>query len=185
LRNRCLRRVAESAPFERAFLEIALNTDGSAFAFRAAMANDNPKSPERIRTEKLQERTFLFAERILNLCPRRYSDDPSRTMWRQLIRAAPSASGNLDEADEASSDDDFVYRMKVVLRETKESRRWLRFISRCRLQHHDRLGNLVDESRQLAAIFATIVKNVERRLEAERAEKHRLRDKRSKSTTDN
>jgi four helix bundle protein len=115
----------------------------------------------------------VFAKAILDLCPRHYTDDSSRTIWRQLIRAAPSASGNLDEADEASSDDDFVYKMKVVLREMKESRRWLRFIARCKLQHHDRLGNLVDEGRQLASIFATIVRNVERRLEAERAPRER------------
>jgi four helix bundle protein len=131
------------------------------------------KSPERERTEKLQERTFLFAKAILDLCPRYYADDPSRTIWRQLIRAAPSASGNLDEADEASSVDDFVYKMKIVLRETKESRRWLRFISRCKLQHHDRLADLADEARQLGSIFATIVRNMERRLEAERAQKAR------------
>jgi len=137
------------------------------------MTMPRTKSAERERTEKLQERTFLFAKAILDLCPRRYSDDPSRVMWRQLIRSAPSASGNLDEADEASSDDDFVYKMKVVLRETKESRRWLRFIARCKLQHHDRLANLVDEARQLGSIFATIVRNVERRLEAERAQRKR------------
>jgi four helix bundle protein len=89
-------------------------------------------------------------------------------MWRQLLRAASSVSGNLDEADEASSDDDFVYKMQVVLRETKEAKRWLRFITACQLQHHDKLGNLPDEARQLVLIFATIVRNTERRLGADR-----------------
>ena len=60
------------------------------------------QSAFRQRTEKLQERTFEWAARILDLCPRQYPDDPSRSVWRQLIRAAPSASGNLEEADEAS-----------------------------------------------------------------------------------
>ena len=148
--------------------------------------NQSSKSPERIRTEQLQERTFLFAKEILDLCPRRYESDPSRVIWRQLIRAAPSASGNLDEADEASSDDDFVYRMKVVLRETKESKRWLRFIKRCHLQNHARLGKLPDEARQLCSIFATIVRNVERRLAAEHAAKEAKRRRRRTDTqTDN
>src|SRR5688500_3609591 len=95
------------------------------------------KSDFRKRTEQLQERTFQWAAAILDLCPRQYPDDPSPEMWRQLIRAAPSASGNLDEADEAFSDPDFLFKMKVVLKENKESRRWLRFIVRCKLANHE------------------------------------------------
>jgi four helix bundle protein len=131
------------------------------------------QSPFRQRTEKLQERTFEWAARTLDLCARHYPDDPSRTIWQQLIRAAPSASGNLEEADEAFTDHDFLYRMKVVLRETKESRRWLRFIQRCKLARHDQIAPLEDEARQLAAIFATIYIKRKKTLEAAKA--HRAR----------
>jgi four helix bundle protein len=129
----------------------------------------------RERTERLQHRTFTFATRILNICPRSFSDEPSRVIWRQLARSASSASGLLDEADEASSPNDFIYKMKGVLRETRESRRWLRFIVACKLQHHDQLGTLPDESRQLSSIFATIVRNTQTRLAKEIAEKKAVR----------
>ncbi len=106
-------------------------------------------------------------------------DEPSRVIWRQLVRAAPSASGNLEEADEASSDADFVFKMKIATREMKESRRWLRFIAACALAHHEKLGHLEDEARQLASIFATIVVNTKMRIEADKrrieAEKARQR----------
>lgn len=127
------------------------------------------QSAFRQRTEKLQERTFEWAARILDLCPRQYPDDPSRSVWRQLIRAAPSASGNLEEADEAFTDHDFLYRMKLVLRETKEARRWLRFLQRCKLARHQDVASLEDEARQLAAIFATIYIKRKRTLEAKKA----------------
>jgi four helix bundle protein len=90
-------------------------------------------------------------------------------VWRQLIRAAPSASGNLEEADEAFTDHDFLYRIKVVLRETTESRRWLRFIQRFKLARHDRVAPLEDEARQLTAIFATIYMKRKKTLEAANA----------------
>lgn len=77
----------------------------------------------------------------------------------------------MDEADEASSPNEFVYKIKSVLRETKESRRWLRFIAACELQHHDKLGTLWDEARQLASIFAAIAKNTELRIQREKAER--------------
>jgi len=98
---------------------------------------------------------------------------PSRVIWSQLVRAAPSASANLEEADEALSDADFVFRMKVATREMKEVRRWLRFIEYCRLTSYERLGDLPDEARQLASMFATIVGNTRRRIERERREKQR------------
>jgi four helix bundle protein len=101
--------------------------------------------------------------------PRWYPDDPSRTVWRQLIRAAPSASGNLEQAEEAFTGQDFLYRMKVVLRETKESRRWLRFIQRRKLARHQEVASLEDEARQLAAIFATIYIKRKKSLEAKKA----------------
>jgi four helix bundle protein len=92
-------------------------------------------------------------------------------IWNQLVRAAPSASANLEEADEASSDADFVFKMKLATREMKEARCWLRFIVACQLANHEGLGNLPDEARQLASIFATIVINTKRRMERERSAK--------------
>jgi four helix bundle protein len=94
---------------------------------------------------------------------------PSQEAWRQLVRAAMGASGNLEEADEASSPADFVAKMKIALREVREARRWLRLVESCQLDHYQRVRGADDEARQLAAIFATIVLNVRRRLAAERA----------------
>jgi four helix bundle protein len=134
------------------------------------------------RIRQLHERTFIFAKRVLDLCPRHYVDDPSRVIWRQLIRSAPSSSGMLEEADEASSRNDFVYKMRVALREMRESKRWLLFISHCQLQQHQHLGDLQDEARQLASIFAAIIRNTERRETDDPAARNRKptpRDKQS------
>jgi hypothetical protein len=84
-----------------------------------------------------------------------------------------TASANLEEADEAASDDDFIYRMKLATREMKESRRWLRFISRCKLDQFTRVPTLEDEARQLASIFATIVIRTKERVAREKASRIR------------
>jgi four helix bundle protein len=146
------------------------------------MPTNRQPSDQRERTIQLQNRTFEFAKRVLNLCPRRYVDDPSRVIWRQLIRAAPSSSGILEEADEASSTREFIYRMKIVLREMRESKRWLLFIGHCKLQQHQRLGDLPDEARQLASIFAAIVRNTQRRVAEQAAAGQRTRPSAPKPT---
>ena len=134
-------------------------------------------SPERQRTLDLQDRVFRFACTVLLACPETILHLASREIWRQLVRAAPSTSNNLEEADEASSTRDFIAKMKIALREAKESRRCLRFVKVCRLANHERLGNLEDEARQIAAIVATIVINTRRRWEDEKKKAKREKQK--------
>jgi hypothetical protein len=61
------------------------------------MAHD--LTPERQRTLQLQDRAFRFAGAVLRECPHDpISNIAARELWKQLVRAAPSASNNLIEA---------------------------------------------------------------------------------------
>ncbi len=93
-------------------------------------------------------------------------DLPSNVVWGQLVRAADSTSNNLVEADGASSDADFLNKLRIALREAKESRTCLRKIRLAALANADEVTGLglENEADELAAIFATIVMNMERRL---------------------
>ena len=108
-----------------------------------------------------------FSVSVNAACPRRFGDVPSETEWRQLVRAADSASNNLLEADDAGGDAEFVYKMRVALREAKESRQCLIKIRLGRLNAFDKVAGLEQEAGELSAIFATIVLNTQKRLERE------------------
>ena len=111
-----------------------------------------------------------FSVAVNGCCPQHFSNVPSSTIWRQLVRAADSTSNNLIEADDASSDADFLSKMGIALREAKESRAELIKIRMGRLDHFDRIAecDLESEAGQLAAIFASIITNMRLRLEEER-----------------
>lgn len=96
---------------------------------------------------------------------------PSSVVWSQLVRAADSASNNLVEADDASSDADFLNKMRLALRETKEARTCIQKIKRAPLANAAELVRLEleEEADELAAIFATIIINMERRLAGRKA----------------
>jgi len=90
-------------------------------------------------------------------------------VWDQLVRAADSTSNNLIEADDASSDADFLSKMGIALREAKESRAALikvRLGSLDAFREVDK-HHLESEAGQLAAIFAAIIRNMRARLEKE------------------
>jgi four helix bundle protein len=113
---------------------------------------------DRERILALHERSFKLACNVINAFPRRRNlDDASRLIWRQLIRAVSSSTFNLEEADAGSSDADFLAKMRIALREAKETRVAIRLIVACKLDGYTTVGQYEDEARQMAAIFATII----------------------------
>src|SRR5688500_7986187 len=97
-------------------------------------AMDAEISPSRTRILALQKRSFDLTCAVVSSYPRcGVLDDPSRIIWRQLVKAVSSSTFNLEEADAASSDADFLAKMRIALREAKEARVAIRIIVRCKL----------------------------------------------------
>jgi four helix bundle protein len=138
-------------------------------------------SASRKRTLALQERALRFSDGVNAACPQSFSNVPSRTVWEQLVKAADSTSNNLIEADAASSDADFLSKMSIALREAKESRAALMKIRMGRLDHAEQTmkRDLESEADQLAAIFATIIRNMRMRLAREEAARSKKTSKKT------
>ena len=102
---------------------------------------------------------------------------PSEIVWGQLIRASDSASNNLIEAGNGSSDADFLNKMRLALREAKESKACLQKIRMAPLANAPRIIELglEQEADELSAIFSTIITNMEKRLARGRERRSRLR----------
>lgn len=126
---------------------------------------------DRDRILALQNRSFEFTCGVIGAYPRNGRiDDASRLMWRQLIKAASSATFNLEEADAASSDNDFLAKMRIALREAKESHVEIRVIVRCQLAGFKAVAKFQDEARQLSLIFAKIIVNKKESMKRRRGE---------------
>jgi len=136
-------------------------------------------SPKRKRTLALHERALQFSNGVNVSCPNNFSNLPSRRVWDQLVRAADGSSNNLIEADDASSDNDFLSKMGIALREAKESRAALIKIRMGNLDHHQLVAKagLEREAGELAAIYAAIIRNMRIRIEREEEERKRKKTK--------
>lgn len=105
----------------------------------------------------LRERAFEFAVRVLELHRFVYKAEPSlRNASAQASSAASSIGANLEEADAGQSRADFISKCNIALKEARESRYWLRILSR--FVRADRLAPLIAESTEIIAILTTIVK---------------------------
>lgn len=117
-------------------------------------------STNRARTKALQARAFKQTCNVISAYPKtRPLDEPSRLTWHDLIKAVNSHTFNLEEADCASSDADFLSKMKIALRESKEAHVAIRIIVNCKLAGHAEVGKFEEEADQLSAIFFAIVRN--------------------------
>jgi four helix bundle protein len=126
-------------------------------------------SENRTRTKQLQRRSFEQTCNVIRAYPkRRWLDEASRLTWRELVKAATSSRCNLEEADTASSDADFLAKIRIALREAKEAHVAIRIIVACGLAGHQDVAAFEDEANQLASILFAIVKHKAARTAARR-----------------
>jgi len=110
----------------------------------------------------LEDRTLAFAKNC-----RAFVKKLSKTVGniedgKQLVRASGSVGANYIEGNEALSKKDFVMRIKICRKESKESRYWLRLVDTrddSKLED-DRIG-LEGEATELMNIFGAILRKSE------------------------
>ena len=76
----------------------------------------------------LEERTMIFAQRVRNFCLQVPKNSANAEYIPQLIKSSSSPGANYIEANEKLGDKDFGMRIKICLKESKESHYWLRLM---------------------------------------------------------
>jgi four helix bundle protein len=102
----------------------------------------------------LSERLLGFAATVIKITDALPNTVAGRHVGGQLIRAGTSCGSNYEEACGAESRSDFAHKMSIVLKELKESRFWLRLISRTEMLTSNQTEPVLDECQQLCAIAA-------------------------------
>ena len=102
----------------------------------------------------LEERLLEFSARIIRLTENMTRSDAGRHVANQVFRSGTSPYANHGEAEDAESPEDFIHKLKVCLKELRETWRWLRLIRRVPLvKKPNLLDPLIDEADQLIRIF--------------------------------
>ena len=114
------------------------------------------------KTNPIKEKSFAFALKIIQLC-QKLQEQREYVLSKQLLRSGTSIGANIEEATAAESRADFIHKMKIAMKEARETHYWLRL-----LDQSDLIGNLdvsthlaeADElSRMLTSITKTAIEN--------------------------
>ncbi|MGC1632376.1 MAG: four helix bundle protein [Gelidibacter sp.] len=107
----------------------------------------------------LEERIIKFAVDVILICGKIDGSFASQHLSKQLIRSATSAALNYGEAQSAESTRDFLHKMKLCLKELRESLVNLKIQKGADLiKDLERLELLMKENNELIAIFVSSVR---------------------------
>jgi len=85
----------------------------------------------RVSKSIICERAFEFAIRILKVCQQLWQRGPiARHIASQLMRCATSIGSNAEEAQDAQTKPDYIAKMAVSRKESRETLYWLRIAVR-------------------------------------------------------
>lgn len=111
----------------------------------------------------ITDRTFEFSVRVVRLC--QYLEKQgkvSRTLANQLLRSGTSVGANTEEAQAGQSKADFVAKMSIARKESRETLYWLRLLKATNLVDENMISEIIKESDELVRILTSIVKSAQK-----------------------
>jgi four helix bundle protein len=115
----------------------------------------------------LQERLIDFAVRIIKISEMIPETKAGKHISSQILRSGTSPAANYGEAQGAESRADFIHKLKIALKELRETEVWLKIIIQAKLiKSLVIFTELLEETDELISIIfksiATAKKNNER-----------------------
>lgn len=107
----------------------------------------------------LEQRTTDFAKNFVKFAknlPRNSIIDP---IINQAVRSIGSIGANYREANDALGRKDFIFRLRIVRKEVKESIHWLEVLEAALPREKAKITILIKEGSELRSIFSSMIYN--------------------------
>ncbi|MBT5420324.1 MAG: four helix bundle protein [Candidatus Cloacimonetes bacterium] len=102
----------------------------------------------------LQERFIDYAVRIINLSEQLPETKTGKHIAYQMLRSGTSPAANYGEVQSAESRADSIHKLKISLKELRESEVWLKIIIKAKIiQPSTTLNALAQETDELISIL--------------------------------
>lgn len=111
--------------------------------------------------KKLEERLIDFAVIAVGVVEALPNSKAGNHIGNQLIRSGTAPAPNYGEAQSAESRKDFIHKMKISLKELRETMVWLQIIARKELAPREQIAKAIAECHELIAIFVSSTKTAE------------------------
>jgi four helix bundle protein len=113
--------------------------------------------------EELKNRTKQFSLRVIKMIDKMPKGIASYVVSKQIVRSATSVASNYRAACRAKSDNDFLYKIDVVVEESDETLFWLEIIEESGMLKRTQIENLMKENNELVSIFSATAKTLKKK----------------------
>jgi four helix bundle protein len=111
----------------------------------------------------LEERLLEYAARIIRLAESVTRSTAGQHIALQVLRSGTSPLPNHAEAQAAESNRDFIHKLKICLKELRETLRWLRLIQKVPLiKKPGLIEPLLEETDELIRIFVASIRTAQK-----------------------
>lgn len=111
------------------------------------------------------DRSFQFGVRIVNLYKYLISNNHNfETVFKQILRAGTSIGANIAEAQNASSKKDFLNKFYISLKETSETKYWLKLLYASEFIKENEFKDIYKDCEELSKLLTSIIKTLKTNL---------------------
>jgi four helix bundle protein len=119
----------------------------------------------------LEERLISFALLIVEIVESMPNTKAANHLSGQLLRSGTSPALNYGEAQSGESRKDFIHKIKIVLKELRETNICLKIISRARLYTNNvKMDISINECNELISIFVKSVETAQKNDQMDKAQ---------------
>lgn len=100
----------------------------------------------------MRDKSFAFAVRIVNVCKYLQQEKKEYVLSKQLLRSGTSVGANIEESIGGQSDRDFLSKVSISYKETRETIYWLRLLQATDYLIETEAKSLIDDAEELCKI---------------------------------
>ena len=105
----------------------------------------------------LQEKSFTFAVRIINLYKFLCEDKKEFVLSKQILRSGTSIGANIEEGIGGQSDKDFLAKLSISYKEARETIYWLKLLFATNYFKKEQFDSILQDAEELCKILAKII----------------------------
>ena len=105
----------------------------------------------------VQEKSFDFAVRIVNLYKHLCDEKKEYVLSKQLMRSGTSVGANIEEGLGGQSDKDFIAKLSIAYKEARETIYWIKLLSRTEYLSQEQADSILQDADELCKIIAQIL----------------------------
>lgn len=116
------------------------------------------------RDNVIQQKSFAFAVRIVNLYKHLSSEKKEFVLSKQLLRSGTSIGANVEESFGGQSEKDFVSKLSITYKEARETMYWIKLLQITDYLSVEESESLLTDAEEICKILGSIQKTMKTKI---------------------